>query len=389
MGIRWVPGCCGKATLPQLACSPAPQLCACLCACPPVATTTYPSISCAVLLPAMPQGPCTRCDVGILSNSGLCLPGAYTFTYSVTTADGAASANATRVVYVYQSAVLALDFKLRSGMANGTAAGELAAALQNSSQVEVQDAVAAFMDSLGQDAGELDASNVVVSGAAVVQNGVQDYDVVVHISAHLYRPSVVRHSQLQAASSASGTMPASNGAARRLLQTSAGVAGRPLPSSVAVAQEAHALGRPTQTVPLPLSGLQAATEQVAALVRQAALDVRQLHQLSQGQTLSTADDAPRRWHPWMGGAATAEESQACQLTPNMLAADVQGSCSLGFQAPWTSCHTVTTHTGRRLMQSSSSSWSSLAQSIGSNTGSTVTTTTQGQQQVDEIAVSIQ
>jgi hypothetical protein len=275
-------------------------------------------------------------------------------------------------------------------MANGTAAEELAAALQNSSQAEVQDAVAAFMDSLGQDAGQVEASNVVVSGAAVVQNGVQDYDVVVRISAYLYRPSVVHHSQLQAASSASGVTPASSSAARRLLQATAGVAGRILPAPAVAQQETPALVTLVQTAPLPLIGLQAAAQQVVVLVRQAALGMRQLHQLSQGQTVSAPHDMPRGWQLWTAGSVREDEAQACLRPPSLLAHHVQGSCSVKGQPPWTSGRTPSSHASRALMQSSSaSSWDSLAQSIGSSTGSTVTTTTQGQQQVDEIAVSAQ
>lgn len=183
---------------------------------------------------------CLGCSLESLAVAGLCLPGIYTFTYTVSDDQGR-SASAQRTVVVYQHALVAVTLPLVAGLSDATAAAQLLDHLRNTTHPDYAAAVRNVTARLAFNVaeGDVDIASAELQPAASGATGQQD--LVASLAVHIYSPAIVHRGTLGGASmgsySYSSLAPdalagasagaAPGGASRRLLLRSAGLGSIP------------------------------------------------------------------------------------------------------------------------------------------------------------------
>ena len=156
---------------------------------------------------------CSACDVNLLSVKGACIPGRYTFQYSVLSSDGSRTAVVNRTVVVFQSATLNATFEIFKGLPNAASADIRALALNQNSSTDVAEAVAGVREALGDAGNGVADGDIVIRTAASKQQDSTNYSVTVDATIFLYIPKGVHLSDVDPANAA-----VQGGGGRRLLQ---------------------------------------------------------------------------------------------------------------------------------------------------------------------------
>jgi hypothetical protein len=148
---------------------------------------------------------------------GACLPGQYSFQYSVSTTDGSSSVTLTRSVVVYQVATVNFWLPVSTSYDNSTAAAAAAAVITARNGTSVADAAAAVAVSLVAAGVSVVDSDVVIHGADIQTETFWNYTVIVNATVYFYTPEGVHYADVAAANSALGI---SGGSRRRQLLVS-------------------------------------------------------------------------------------------------------------------------------------------------------------------------
>lgn len=162
---------------------------------------------------------CLSCDLDALSASGVCMPGSYNLTYSVTNDEGI-TATASRQLMVYQAATITSSITLYTDLGSYSEVLDLVAGLQNVSSPTYAAGIERVITKLGSLAGQIEPGDVDITGVGYEQGRPQHYSVHVNATVHVYVPKGVHRQAVLAANSLQqdpGThMPPSQ--TRRLLQ---------------------------------------------------------------------------------------------------------------------------------------------------------------------------
>ena len=181
--------------------------------------TPYLSVLATTPCPASASAtePCLACSLEALAVAGACLPGVYTFRYTVSDEQGRVAA-ADRTVVVYQRArVDAVMALLPSGLTDPTAAGQLLTHLRNTSHTDYAAALANVTARLTRAGLAVRASDVDITAASVEPASppptvAAPASLVVSVAVTLYNPPALHRGAqgvaelAAAAGSASGTL---------------------------------------------------------------------------------------------------------------------------------------------------------------------------------------
>lgn len=152
---------------------------------------------------------CQLCGfASLVSTSVTCLPGNYTLTYSVTN-DAGATATATRSVVIFSAGQLSLQLPLYENLNDSSAADQTVQALASASSPEAVAAANSISRRLSPSSANglgVQASDVSILQARLVQLGPSNYSVQVDAKVYVYSPSYVHRGDILR-QAAAATMP--------------------------------------------------------------------------------------------------------------------------------------------------------------------------------------
>jgi hypothetical protein len=221
----------------------------------------------------------------LVGTSVTCLPGKYILTYSITNDDGA-TATATRAVIVYSAGQLSLQLPLYENLNNNNAASQTVQALSNASSVEAAAAANSIARRLSPNSASglgVQASDVSILQAQLVQLGPSIYSVQVDAQVYVYYPSSVHRGDITHQAAAS-KLTASSSVRRAIL----GVTEDVLPTIPAAKKQ------PVQRRAPTADELSAGIQAMVANLRQLAAAVTAEGQSVQAQPKHAAGQRGRR-----------------------------------------------------------------------------------------------
>jgi hypothetical protein len=149
----------------------------------------------------------------MLSLKGACLPGKYTFQYSVISSDGIKKATASRTVIVYQTATVHGSFPIYKSLPNAALADAKAQSINNRTTTGLTEAVVGIKMASGSAGAAVSGVDVVIGEAEVLVDGFSNFTVFANATIHLFFPKGVRRTDITRAAAA-----VQGGGARHLLQ---------------------------------------------------------------------------------------------------------------------------------------------------------------------------
>lgn len=312
------------------------------------------------------------CDIGVLSSQGSCLPGRYTFLYTVTTPDGSSTLRITRDVVVYTVASVNFNLTVASSL-DDDASAALASGIVAGDAAPSATAAAAVMNALGAAGNGIQDADLVLHEAVPVMLFAWNYSVVVNASVYFFDPPGVHRVDVLTWSpdGSGGVGPAG----RRLLTAHGVTSGRPLPQQ-----------QPKQTTPtdtcawqLPHDTQCAAGGEVAPVSGPPAAPPLPASRAAGSPPASQAPPAAELLSPaeeWVQAAHAASKEQRGVL--EALSAVLRHSSALSLRQR--------SRVGRQLLSDGASNNSAAAAAaLSGSGGSGVSSQSQGQP--DEMAVS--